>query len=247
MTTKPRKKSPDLKAVPRKVPTRARLAPVSSPSGKPNQADIAYARLRELILSGAIAPGSFVLELEAAARLGMSRTPVREAMVRLRAEGIVEIRARHGMRVLPVSADDMREIYEVLTSLEATAAGLVARRGIAKEALVSLSMAVANMDDALDRDDLEAWAQADESFHRTLINSCGNRRIIQTVDQFWSQAHRARLLTLRLRPKPTQSNREHAALVRAIAKGDAEAAMRLHQEHRERAGRLLTDLLSKLP
>lgn len=197
-------------------------------------------------MSGAIAPGSFVLELEAAARLGMSRTPVREAMVRLRAEGMVEIRARHGMRVLPVSADDMREIYEVITSLESTAAGLVAKRGIDAGALSSLNKAVKAMDAALERDDLERWAQADEDFHRTLINSCGNGRLVQTVDQFWSQAHRARLLTLRLRPKPTQSNREHAALVKAIAKGDAEAAVRIHQEHRERAGRLLTDLLGKI-
>jgi DNA-binding GntR family transcriptional regulator len=246
MTTKPRRNSPDRKPTERKAPTRERATTSPRRGSKLNQADVAYARLRELILSGAIAPGSFVLELEAAARLGMSRTPVREAMVRLRAEGIVEIRARHGMRVLPVSADDMREIYEVITSLESTAAGLVAKRGIEAGALSSLNDAVKAMDAALERDDLESWARADEDFHRILINSCGNGRLIQTVDQFWSQAHRVRLLTLRLRPKPTQSNREHAALVKAISKGDADAAVRIHQEHRERAGRLLTDLLRRM-
>jgi DNA-binding GntR family transcriptional regulator len=223
-------------------PSKAALAN----EGKLNQSDLAYERLRDLIMSGAIPPGSFMLELEAAERLAMSRTPVREAMVRLRSEGIIEIRARHGMRVLPVSADDMREIYEVLTSLESTAAGLVAKRGIDAASLAGMKAAVAAMDAALARDDLEAWAQADEDFHRILTRSCGNRRLIQTVDQFWSQAHRARLLTLRLRPRPTQSNREHAALVRAIAKGNVEAAVRIHQDHRERAGRLLTELLSKL-
>ena len=58
----------------------------------------------------------------------MSRTPVREALVRLAREGLVEVRSRHGMCVLPVSADDMRDIYQVLTALESTAVELVARR-----------------------------------------------------------------------------------------------------------------------
>src|SRR5690348_146065 len=107
MTTKSQKNSPDRKSSEQKFPSRGRSSATPARGTRSNQADVAYSRLRELILSGAIAPGSFVLELEAAARLGMSRTPVREAMVRLRAEGMVEIRARHGMRVLPVSADDM--------------------------------------------------------------------------------------------------------------------------------------------
>lgn len=221
---------------------------MSSPEqrSKLNQAAIAYERLRELILSGAIKPGSQVLELEAAALLGMSRTPVREAMVRLDADGMVELRARHGMRVLPISADDMREIYEVLTSLEASAARIVAQRGVPAEQLDLLQRTVKRMDDALDNDDLDDWAKADELFHRTLVECCGNGRLLQIVDQFWAQSHRARLATLRLRPKPVESNREHAALIEAIKKGEGETAMHLHEQHRRRAGKLLVDLLDQI-
>ena len=91
-----------------------------------SSAERAYRALKDLILSNELPAGSQLLEQEAALRLGMSRTPVREAMIRLEQDGVVEIRPRHGMRVLPVSAADMREIYDVLTSLEATAAEMVA-------------------------------------------------------------------------------------------------------------------------
>ena len=113
-----------------------------APAERTNQADLAYGRLKQLILDGTLPAGAQMLELEAAARLNMSRTPIREAMVRLRQEGMVEIRPRHGMRVLPVSARDMAEIYDVLTSLEGTAAEIVARRGIAARPLAALRAAV---------------------------------------------------------------------------------------------------------
>src|SRR5690606_18248773 len=113
-----------------------------------SQADIAYDRLKRLILDGTLPAGAQMLELEAAERLNMSRTPVREAMVRLRHEGMVEIRPRHGMRVLPISAADMAEIYEVLTALEGTAAEAVTRKGPSSRQLASLRAAVRDMDRA---------------------------------------------------------------------------------------------------
>ncbi len=214
---------------------------------KESQADVAYRLLKGLILDGALPAGTQLLESEAAERLEMSRTPVREAMVRLRQEGIVEIRPRHGMRVLPISPADMREIYEVLTSLEGTAAALVARRGLAAGELAALKTAVHDMDAALDGNDLQAWAEADEHFHSLLVGFCGNGRLAGTIGQFQSQAHRARLLTLSLRPKPVTSNRDHEALVRAIEAGDPDEARRIHCEHRERAGRVLVAILERLP
>ena len=177
--------------------------------------------------------------------LAMSRTPVREALIRLAEEGMVEVRPRHGMRVLPVSADDMREIYEILTSLESTAAGRVASRGISEVERAALQDAIDEMDEALGADDRRRWAAADERFHLLLVELCGNERLRSLVGTFWDQAHRARLITLGLRPKPTASNRDHAAVVDAIFRGDAEAARRLHRQHRVRSGELLVDLLTK--
>jgi DNA-binding GntR family transcriptional regulator len=216
------------------------------PSDRANQADIAYAGLKRLILEGVLPAGAQMLEQEAAARLNMSRTPVREAMVRLRQEGMVEIRPRHGMRVLPVSARDMAEIYEVLTALEGAAAEAVARQGVGARAIASLRSAVADMGKALETGDLEKWAEADERFHAQLVQLSGNSRLIQMVGQLWDQAHRARMLTLRLRPTPTNSVVEHAALVDAIDSGDPVAARHVHEDHRRRAGEMLVQLLERL-
>lgn len=224
----------------------ATLGDAALPADRQSQAELAYEKLKKLLLDGTMPAGAQMLEQEAAERLNMSRTPVREAMVRLRQEGMVEIRPRHGMRVLPISAADMAEIYEVLTALEGAAAEAVARRGVPARQLSLLRGAVRDMDRALERDDLAAWAEADERFHSHLVELSGNQRLIQMVAQLWDQAHRARMLTLRLRPRPTNSNREHEALVEAMAAGKPELARQIHEGHRRRAGTMLIELLERL-
>ena len=79
-----------------------------------------------------------------------------------------------------------------------------------------------------------------------LVELAGNQRLRALVNTFWDQAHRARMATLRLRPKPVESNRDHAAVVEAIVRQDPEAARRIHRAHRQRAGRMLVDLLNSL-
>jgi DNA-binding GntR family transcriptional regulator len=207
--------------------------------------DVAYQTMRARILDNQWAPGYRALEQELALALGMSRTPVREALIRLVNEGLVEVVPRHGMRVLPVSAADMVEIYQVLGSLEATAAELVAARKPSAAEIAPLQDASRAMDEALKRDDLDAWARADERFHRHLVELCGNRLLAAMVHNFWDRAHRARMFTLRLRPKPVNSTREHTELVRAIRKGDVAAAREIHRAHRERGRRELTAILAR--
>lgn len=226
--------------------SRAKSARTTSRSDKPTQAENAYAQLKKMILGGSLPFGSQLLELEAAEMLNVSRTPVREAMVRLKQEGMIELRPRHGMRVLPVSAGDMREIYDVLTALEGKAAELVAVRQPGDDELKGLWDAVADMDRSLESDDLTGWAKADERFHALLVDLAGNARLKAMVGHLWDQAHRARMATLRLRPRPEASNREHRALVEAIAGGDADQARRIHEAHRRNAGRLLVSILEDM-
>jgi DNA-binding GntR family transcriptional regulator len=174
----------------------------------------------------------------------MSRTPVREALIRLAEDGLVEVRPRHGARVLPVSVDDMREIYELLTELEALAARRVAERGVGPADIARLEAAVQNMDTALASADLDAWARHDEQFHRLLIELAGNARLATVVATCWDQAHRVRMQTLRSRPLPTASNRDHSAVVDAIRRRDAATAASVHRRHREKAGEMLLKLLA---
>ena len=197
--------------------------------------DTAYDLIRRRILDNVWPPGHRALEQEVALALGMSRTPVREALVRLENDGLVEVVPRHGMRVLPVSPTDMREIYEILTALECMAAEIVARRKPTDAELQPLIQATADMDKALENDDLNAWAAADERFHASLIELSGNRQLAATVWNYWDRAHRARMFSLRLRPKPVNSTQEHTALVDRLRDGDAAGAAQVNREHRERA------------
>lgn len=206
-----------------------------------------YAALRRQILDGVLASGAMALEGELAASLGVSRTPVRQALVRLADEGLIELRPRHGMRVRPIAAADMAEIYEMLAALEGAAARRCAECGLERKVLDALDGAVAAMDAALAADDLPGWAGADARFHRLLVEASGNRRLAASVAGFSDQVQRARIATLALRPKPTGSNADHRAVVEAIRAGDAGRAETLHRQHRARVGALLVQLLAGLP
>lgn len=216
---------------------------VSPGRARPSQTRRAYDELKRRILDNELPPGTQALEQEIALLLGMSRTPVREALIRLAQDGMVEVRPRHGMRVLPIAVADLREIYDLLAGLEATAVDILARRGLTGPQGAALDRLLAEMTDALQRGDLDGWAAGDARFHRALVEMAGNQRLIGMVEAIRDQSHRARMATLRLRPNPSMSNDEHAAVVAAIRRRDAETAHRLHRAHRQRAARLLLDLV----
>lgn len=211
--------------------------------GRRSFSDSAYRDLRARILDNRMPSGEQFTEEELASMLKMSRTPVREAMLRLANEGLVEVRPRHGMRVRPVSVGDMREIYEVLTGLESTAAALAAQREDQGDYVSRLREAIVEMDRALERDDRRGWAAADERFHTLLVEAAGNSRISELVQTFFDQSHRVRMLTLFLRSIPITSNRDHEAVVDAVAAHDPERAREIHYAHRQKSGQMLVDLL----
>ncbi|WP_086931732.1 GntR family transcriptional regulator [Agarilytica rhodophyticola] len=213
--------------------------------GNISRVDWVYDEVKSRILNNVFPPGFQALEPEVAKLLGVSRTPVREALIRLEKEGLIELVPRRGMRVVPLVPDDMREIYQLLTCLEAMAAELAAKKELKPKDLKPMEDAVLAMEHALLEDDLDAWAKADENFHRSLLEMCGNRRLTTIALNVWDQVHRARLITLRLRPKPTQSSKEHQMVLEAIRKGDAELARDTHYQHRIRSQITLMEILEK--
>jgi DNA-binding GntR family transcriptional regulator len=208
-------------------------------------ADKAYRELRSRILENRMPAGEQFTEEELANLLDMSRTPTREAMLRLEREGLVEVKPRHGMRVKPISLNDMREIYEVLTSLESMAAALAAQKADQGFYVKKMREAIGEMDHALEIDDRRAWAAADERFHSLLVEASGNGRLIELVQTLVGQSHRVRMITLLLRPKPERSNQDHLAVVNAVEAHDPVLARDIHYQHRERSGEMLIELLIK--
>ena len=210
-------------------------------------ADKAYRMLREQIFANELPPGYRGLEEELAVRLKMSRTPVHEALVRLQFDGLVQIQPRHGILVLPIAPEDMRQIYEVVTAVETAAVELLARRRPAREDLAPLLAAVDAMDAALAAEDRVAWAEADDRFHRLLLELCGNPRLAVIGLGQRDQVRRARNVTLNARVTPHASNAAHRATYEAIRAGDAVRARELHRAQREGVSDQLTGLLQQNP
>jgi len=210
---------------------------------KTTRVDDAYDRMKVEILSNRMPPGFQAPEPEIAARLGMSRTPVREALIRLEADGLVKLIPRRGARVLPISTEDMREIYEILTALEPEVAARLAERKPSRNELESLIQANADMERALEEDNLDVWATADDRFHRQLLDLHGNRRLTAFANTLFDQAYRARAVTLRLRKPPVKSTKDHGEILDRILAGDAQGARRLFRRHRKRAAAELLQIL----
>jgi len=229
---------------PKRQPPARQAAPIALP-GRASRTDDAYQAIRRRILDNVYPPGHQALESALADDLGISRTPVREALIRLANEGLVEVIPRHGMRVLPVSPLDMREIYEVLTALESAAAEILARRKPSDAELKPLVDATRDMARALKANDLDGWAAADERFHQGLVELTGNRTLIDAVARLGDRVHRARMFTLRLRPKPVSSTQEHMAMLERVRGGDAAGAVEVNRAHRERASRELLAIFER--
>lgn len=220
---------------------------ITTRKSKETRAETAYFRLKNAILGNEAPAGAQAMEPELALRYGVSRATIREALIRLEAEGLIEIVPRRGARVLPIVADDMREIYQLLILLESDAAYKLAARGLTEQELERLALANAAMVQALDKEDLAAWAVADDAFHRGILDIQGNKRLGKIVTSLMNQAHRARLVTRRFRPFPSNSIEDHRGILDAIRAKDADAARDLFKAHRKRSAQEILEILEKLP
>jgi len=192
----------------------------------------AYDWLKGEIMSDRLAAGQTIDDREVAVLLGLSRTPVREAIQILRVEGFVEVIPRKGTRVAHITLDDLREIYQAITALEVEAVVLAASRKPDEAELAPLRQAVADMVKSRPIADPTVWIKCDERFHRGLLTLSGNRRIEQVGLGFRDYAQRAHLVASRLRPIPRASEQAHAELIELIACGEVEEARRRHAEQR---------------
>ena len=221
-------------------------ADIAAPPSGSSLVEAAYAAMKTAIRDNVFPPGHQAAEPEIARQLGMSRTPVHEAIIRLQEEGLVQVLPRRGVVICPISAEDIREIYDVLISLEPRAAELLAARGASSKELDRLKASCEKMTDTLRRGEMEQWALADEEFHLGIVQLSNNRRLVDIVLNCWDQVHRARYFTLRLRqhPQPSKSIEEHYEIIEAIRQGDANAARRLYRRHRERGLREQIDVMT---
>lgn len=204
---------------------------------KTSLVDDAYAAMRAAIRDASFAPGYQASEQEIALRLGMSRTPVHEAAIRLQEDGLVRVLPRKGILILALAPDDMREIYDVIIAIEGRAAELVAALPDS-ERLAAARVLDAHTDamaDAHEKGDLPAWGEADGAFHAALIEHARNGRMSRIIQAVNDQSHRARMLTLNLRRGLDASIAEHRKIIEAVRAGKPADALEAARAHRIRA------------
>ncbi len=207
------------------------MHPAMPTKARSTRVDNAYERLKTEILNGQLPPGFQAPEPDIATRLGMSRTPVREALIRLEADGLVDLVPRRGAKVLPISLQDICEIYQILSALEALAAGTACRKA-GDEALAEIEEVLNDADDALERQDIEAWAVHDDRFHRLMAKASGNLRLEAEIEGFLDQVYRANTVLLRLNKAPASNAADHRKIVQAIREGDTDSATETARLHR---------------
>ncbi len=195
----------------------------------PALTDRAYHRIRDAIAGLVLQPGQPLTEASLAEWLAIGRTPVREALLRLRDEGLVQSIPRKGYYVSMISADEAQEIYEMLEGLESTAAKLAAERAT-PEGIARLEETVQRMESALAADDLDSWATADDAAHEAILDMAGNQHIHRVVQSLKVRIKRMQLFTLRTRRRIPHSTQMHRAQLEAIRSGDGKLARELRQD-----------------
>ncbi|SFQ38911.1 GntR family transcriptional regulator [Salibacterium halotolerans] len=194
----------------------------------------AYHIIRTAIKNLKLAPGKTFLEREIAEILEMSRTPVREALVRLQTEGIITLVPRRGFIINPIKKDDLKEIYEVTESLDGLAVELATNK-ITHDELQHLKELIVQQQKCLSENNLYQWSLLDDQFHADIIKYANNNRLNNIIDIHSDQLHRARLYTINDRPVPYRSVTEHQAIITCIEAQNGEAARLAMQSHRKRA------------
>ncbi len=192
--------------------------------------DVVFNTLRRAILRGELVPGQRLMEIRLADQMGVSRTPVREAIRKLELEGLVVMVPRKGAEVAHISGKNLRDVLEVRRALEELAGELACERMTAED-FKKLEQANHKFASVLDSDDITVLGQADEEFHGLIYQATDNDRLVQMVNHLREQMYRYRIEHLKNKSQRTILLQEHQDIMRALAARDVEAVRRAIRAH----------------
>jgi len=204
----------------------------------------AAARMRAMIIRGELVPGSPTRETKLATALGVSRTPLREAMKLLAAEGLVELRPNRSPRIADIDTDRMFELFEALAGIERLAAELAAQRATERE-LQRLRLLQTRMEKHHRDGRLDDYFAINGEIHGLIVRAARNAPLREAHETLLSRAERARYLALGAERRWSNSVEEHAAILVALETRDGETAGRLLSAHVQRTGTALWEVLAK--
>lgn len=205
-----------------------------------------YNDLLQLISCGALRPSERLDEQRIAERLGVSRTPLREAITRLVRDGIIENQPYRGNFVRSFTAKQVFDLYEVRKVLESTAVRL-AIPNLDAEAIARFRSILNDTSDALDTGDLEAYGLSDREFHDTIVRLTGNDTLISTLDRLSGQIQLIRSMANRNHTVVQLAASERHEILDAMEERDADRAAALMEEHIEMVQRSIVSIIESIP
>lgn len=204
--------------------------------------EVVFLTLRKSILKGELQPGERLMEIQLANKLGVSRTPIREAIRMLEHEGLVVMKPRRGAQVAKITVQELDDVLEVRKSLEMLAIEKACER-MTEEDMQAMRDAAKEFEYVVEdkENDVTALAEADVEFHDTIYRGTGNRRLIQILGNLREQMYRFRIEYLKEGDVRETLAEEHEEILKAIEARDEERAVRLISEHIDNQHRAIND------
>ncbi len=195
--------------------------------------DVVFENLREAIVEGKVKPGQRLMEVQLAEQLGVSRTPVREAIRKLELEGLVIMLPRKGAYVANMSLKDIIDVLEIRASVEGLAASLASER-ISPEDIKKLEAILKDFEQSAAGSDVETLLKKDVEFHECIFKATKNKKLHQLINSLWEQVYRFRVTYISDYDSTVNIARDHKLILEAIKKGDNEMAKKYATEHIEK-------------
>lgn len=194
--------------------------------------DVVFNTLREAILKGELKPGERLMELQLAAKLGVSRTPIREAIRMLEQEGLAVTIPRKGAEVAKMTEKDMEDVLQIREALDELAAKIACEQ-ISEEQLEELVATMHEFEESTKTDNVKKIAEADVKFHDIIYQSTGNPKLVNMLNNLREQMYRYRVEYLKEEQTRNLLVSEHEELVKAIREGDVQKAQDISFHHLE--------------
>ena len=194
--------------------------------------DVVFNTIKDGIITGRLKPGERLLENQLAEELGVSRTPIREALRMLEIENLVDLIPRKGAQVKEMSEKDIKDVLEIRKVLEELASSLAAEN-ITKQEIMELKKAHSDFVEAFDNGDRKAVLEADIHFHDIIFRATKNDKLVQIISNISIQMFRYRITYLKLLADITVPSQQHLELIKAFEKRDSHKARTISAEHIE--------------
>nr|WP_307990971.1 GntR family transcriptional regulator [uncultured Niameybacter sp.] len=194
--------------------------------------DIVFQTIRKAILNGELEPGERLMETQLGEKLGVSRTPIREAIRKLELEGLVVMVPRKGAQVAQFTIKDIEDVLQVRASLEALAAKLACKH-MDERSFLKLQLIITEYEYAAKEDDIEVMIQKDIEFHDTIALASQNDKLIQLYNNMREQVQRYRIAYLKNTEQSNAVIAEHNEILKALKDGEEEVAAKLATKHIE--------------